>query len=569
MRFFLMLILYHMCTSELDIPLLGSQSVYWPTKVVCEMNIDEWDRTLDRLNIKPEFGFLIDGFKSGFHQGIPEHSIANLKWYCPQNHASALLAREKIEENFKKEVKAKRLFGPYTKEEIYENLGFFRTSPLGAVENNDGSFRPICDLSYPRNDEKIPSVNSFVNKHDFDTTWDDFKIVALFFKNLKKEVLLGIFDWEGAYRQIPTHPSQWNYLMISDFDEGIYVDTRIAFGGVAGCGSFGGPADGWKVIMELDFNLEKIFRWVDDNLVIKEAQAPTTMIDIVRSSEKLGVKTNSTKYSEFAVEQKFIGFIWNASSKTVRLPASKLLQRRTEVDEFWKKISWSKNELEKINGKLNHLTLILPQLKPYLAANYKWLASWKYPSRRRAPADVLEDMDFWRSCLTNLQPTRLIPDPIERCIGWVGDASSDYGIGVIIGKKWAQFKWIEGWKDPTDKPSRSIAWAETVAVRLGLMMVKQLYNVQGSTFSCLSDNTTTNAVVRSRRSRDYWVNREWKIIQSILINWDCNVETHYVKSKDNEADALSRGIRPSKGYKNCVVVDLPMDLTPLLTQVLP
>ncbi|KAG0145513.1 hypothetical protein CROQUDRAFT_93758 [Cronartium quercuum f. sp. fusiforme G11] len=32
------------------------------------------------------------------------------------------------------------------------------------------------DLSYPRNDPEIPSVNSFMNADDYQTTWDDFKV---------------------------------------------------------------------------------------------------------------------------------------------------------------------------------------------------------------------------------------------------------------------------------------------------------------------------------------------------------------------------------------------------------
>ena len=160
------------------------------------------------------------------------------------------------------------MYGPFSQSEVHNNLGFFRTSPLGAVVNGDGSFRPINDLSYPRFEIGVPSVNSFVNKDDFKTTWDDFKVVARFFRTLETEVRLGIFDWEGAYRQIPTHPSQWPYLTIKDFADSIYIDLRIAFGGVAGCGSFGGPADGWKDLMKVKFHLLEAFRWVDDNLMI-------------------------------------------------------------------------------------------------------------------------------------------------------------------------------------------------------------------------------------------------------------------------------------------------------------
>lgn len=162
------------------------------------------------------------------------------------------------------------MHGPFSEIEVSEHLGFFRTSPLGAVINGDESFRPINNLSYPRFDNSIPSVNSFVNKDAFATMWDDFRIVSTFFDSLTKKVLLSVFDWEGAYSQIPTHPFQWLFLAIKDFNDNIYIDLRIAFGGVASCGSFGGPADGWKNLMKRKFNLLKVFRWVNENLIIKD-----------------------------------------------------------------------------------------------------------------------------------------------------------------------------------------------------------------------------------------------------------------------------------------------------------
>lgn len=92
-------------------------------------------------------------------------------------------------------------------------------------------------------------MNSFVDPKKFLTTWDDFKRVSTFFKASKDPLLLALFDWYKAYRQIPTAMSQWPYLMILDPDGHILLDTRISFGGVAGCGSFGRPADAWKHIM--------------------------------------------------------------------------------------------------------------------------------------------------------------------------------------------------------------------------------------------------------------------------------------------------------------------------------
>lgn len=542
---------------------------HWPAEVSCEMNIEAWKSELKKYGLLGKYLYLIDGFNDGFDQGIPDHRIGDLKWFSPPNHNSALEARKKIEDKISKEVSKGRMCGPFSHEEVHQHLGFFRTSPLGAVINGDGSFRPINDLSFPKFDSSTPSVNSFVDKEDFTTTWDDFKVVALFFRKLDSSVMLGIFDWEGAYRQIPTHPSQWRFLAIRDFIDNVYIDLRIAFGGVAGCGSFGGPADGWKDLMKVKFNLIQVFRWVDDNLMIKLSSDPLSMLDIVKAREFLGVKTNATKYSEFAVEQKFIGFLWNAEKKTVTLPEMKLQKRREELEVFLNTENFKRGDVEKFNGKLSHLTLILPQLKAYLTENFKWVASWRSPGPRKMPVTVREDMTYWQSCLATLQPTRLVPDCVVKNVGWVGDASSSFGIGVIIGKSWAQFAWLPGWSEPLGLPKRTIAWAETVTVRLGLLMLFKLTNVAGYSFSCLTDNTTTKGAARNRKSRDFWVNEEWKLVQTLLINHDCDIHLVRVISADNSANKLSRGLDCKKSITDMVSIDIPPDLSLLLYQVHP
>jgi hypothetical protein len=55
--------------------------------------------------------------------------------------------------------------------------------------------------------------------------------------------------------------------------------------------------------------------------------------------------------------------------------------------------------------------------------------------------DLKADIKYWKSYLDQLSPTKMIPDHIIKNVGWVWDASTAYGIGVIIGKKWGQCKW--------------------------------------------------------------------------------------------------------------------------------
>ncbi|EHS62711.1 uncharacterized protein PGTG_22594 [Puccinia graminis f. sp. tritici CRL 75-36-700-3] len=374
------------------------------------MNVGEWERALSENMLLPAFQDVLEGFTNGFDQGIPAHTLGDMKWYTPDNHRSSELAKEDIKRSISKEISAKRMFGPFSHQQMDKHFGFFRSNPLGAVVNGDGAIRPINDLSYPRNDDTIKSVNSFVNKQDFETTWDDFKTVSRFFAEDPREFELVLFDWEKAYRQIPTKQDQWKYLLVQDFDGNLLVDTRITFGGVAGCGSFGRPADAWKLIMKNHFQLANIFRWVDDNLFVRELGSETSMSKVVTKSTELGVLTNAKKYSEFSNSQKFIGFVWDGIAKTVKLPEGKIEQRLNQIYPFQEpKAVFDYEDAEVLVGRLKHVLYMLPHLRCNLCSLYKWLKSWIWRKAKRAtPADVLVDLSVWVETLQNFEHTRLI-----------------------------------------------------------------------------------------------------------------------------------------------------------------
>ena len=100
-------------------------------------------------------------------------------------------------------------------------------------------------------------------------------------------------------------------------------------------------------------------------------------------------------------------------------------------------------------------------------------------------------------------------------------------------------------------------------------MAAMLHTLPGRTISVLSDNTTTNGAAKNFRSRDYWVNEEWKLIQTFLIANDCDIHLVRVISEDNSADRLSRGLDSSKDIKDWVELPIPLDLSTLLYQVYP
>ncbi|KNE91345.1 hypothetical protein PSTG_15274 [Puccinia striiformis f. sp. tritici PST-78] len=521
------------------------------------MDVEAWEIALRECNLLPAFQDVLEGFVKGFDQGIPEHNVAGLQFFTPENHKSSELAKKKIEESIQKELLARRMYGPFTHDFMKTKFAFLWSSPLGAVVNRDRLVRPINDLSYPQNDPLVKSVNSFVNSDNFETTWDDFKTLSKFFAEDKRPFELALFDLEKAYRQIPTRKEQWKYLLVKDFEGNLLLDTRITFGGVAGCGSFGRPADAWKLIMREHFKLVNIFRWVDDNMFVKLKGDKVSMTEVVEKSTALGVITNNTKCSAFKEEQKFIGFVWNGIEKTVKLPEGKLEQRLAQIEVFLdvrKKFSYE--EVEILAGRLNHVAYLLPHLQCHLNSLYRWLMSWMFRRAKQwTPMDVLLDLEMWKLSLTNFEPTRIINWGPPTDIQWVGDASTSFGIGILVGKKWAQFKLLA----PGNTPGR-ITLLETIAIRLGLLMVLKLRDQRGNSLIVWTDNTTTENSINNLKSRDEGANGEWMKIQSLLLKHRVNLVGKRVASKDNKADALSRGVRSGQEVKNQVIIDLPTDL---------
>lgn len=94
--------------------------------------------------------------------------------------------------------------------------------------------------------------------------------------------------------------------------------------------------------------------------------------------------------------------------------------------------------------------------------------------------------------------------------------------------------------------------------------------VRGKAFWVDTDNTTTQATIKKRKSKDALTNEEWKMIQRLLTVLGCNVKGRRVTSKNNKADRLSRGfLSDDLHWWNKVVIEVPQDLRFILSQVAP
>jgi hypothetical protein len=192
---------------------------------------------------------------------------------------------------------------------------------------------------------------------------------------------------------------------------------------------------------------------------------------------------------------------------------------------------------------------------------------WVNPAALRpTPKAVVDNLGWWEHSLTQFLVAKLIPNPDPTKVGWYSNASKSYGISVLIGKKWAQFPFKEEARE--DPRCNDIAWLKTVAVRLGLLMLGQLGTTPGKRFLVRTDNTTTYGALYQRKSRDHWVNEEWKITQRLLLEKEIDLHPIWIASGENKADGLSRGERRLHHWRNNLAIALPPDLAPFLHQQL-
>jgi hypothetical protein len=189
----------------------------------------------------------------------------------------------------------------------------------------------------------------------------------------------------------------------------------------------------------------------------------------------------------------------------------------------------------------------------------------KHMATRVVPEDVTLDLQFWLQTLSTFEPTRLILSSQPTEVRWVGDASTSFGIGILIGHRWSQFQVKESWDLGT--PARGIAWLETIAICLGLLMLIDIgIPIKGENYIVWTDNTVTEAVLRTKKLRDPFVNEEWKIIQSILMLHHLDLTPQRVVSAENVADGLSRGIQAPHIRETRVWFEIPDDLVPFIFQ---
>lgn len=534
---------------------------------------DNWEAVLRRHGLLEEFKDVPPGLRRGFRIGANGPVLST---YTPPNHSSALDRPEAIREHINSELSAGRYSGPFSKDSLERLIGPFQTAPLGVVEkaSSPGKFRIIQDFSFPRNSSTSRSLNSQIDPNDFPCTWGFYADVAAAVSAASPGTEAAIFDVDAAYRRIPVDIDDQPHTVVMWGDE-FYVDHAVPFGAASSNGLFAHCGDALAIIYARQ-GPGLVFKWVDDFLFIRPPSTSTTPSSadhkdqitedsIYELAEFLGWPWKKSKTKNFSPQFPYLGFVWDLDNKTVEIPAEKRTKYLTRLSQWSQQGTVNLRDTQAILGTLIHCALAIPEGKPHLSGLISFGATFSSDyadrfTRRAISCRARDDVQWWIDRLTRGpfgSSLRSPPAPLN--IRVHSDASTSFGIGVVIGDEWCAWKLLHGWRTE----GRGIGWAEAVGVELALeRLITTGVRDTSVTFHC--DNQGVVLAWKAGRSRSEPQNQVIARIAARAAEHDIWVNLQYVNTKENVADSPSRGLPPSFPSHKPLTFPTPLHLRVLL-----
>jgi len=406
-----------------------------PRVVVTPLDADGLEAELRQQGVLKKWSHIIDGIRNGFDVGVKTQVPCTI---IHPNHTSSALDPNFISSYIQSEMAAGRYSRGFSQSELEGLIGPFCTSPLGLVRKDVTSFRLIQDLSFPRHNNSVPSVNSQVDSDDFPTEWGTFDTTSRLLLSLPVGCRAATFDISSAYRITPVRPDQ-QWALVVHWDGKFYVDRALPFGLASSAGVFGSVADMLVALYNHSHKFGPMVKWVDDFFAILLPHQSWNETDFMEFTGRFGVPWSAKKLRPLDVVQRYIGFSWDLSSRSVSLPEEKKRAALDLVDQ-WLQVNgkFTLTEVLAFHGKLVFIASIFPLIRPYLPSIIDFSRSFRDPrSKLHVPRSTRRDLEWVKYLLQVLPNTMPLSLPSLVDLDWWGDASTSFGIGVVIGDCWA------------------------------------------------------------------------------------------------------------------------------------
>jgi hypothetical protein len=443
----------------------------WP--LVTPLILERWHHYLSKHDLLEKHAKTLNDIEFGFsyHSSI---QISESRIF--PNQPFTIQNPEVIDKVIESELEAGRYFGPYTLPEIEAILGPIICHPIGVIDKVNGKKRLIEDLSFPR-DGSFPSLNSLTDISHLHLDWGGLAEMTHLVVSAKPGTRGATLDWLNAYQNCAVRRDEL-WLGCIHWHDVFYVDNSLKFGGKSPSHEFEGPSSAFTDVATAK-GLGDFIHWVDNDEACQEPtnnSPPYTYAfstdDIIVLGKELGITFPPEKVSPFSFQSKYFGFIWHWDLKEVRIPEDKrvAVQEALVIAKELPKVSLA--TLHSLCGKLSHFSMVVPEGRSRMRGLWQRLAkmeaackspntSWSW-----SPSQT-HDLDWWESTLASPNVGMKLcthPTP-DKSLPLFCEASTSWGIGIVIGNRFDRFKLLPGWDSPSSG-SRSIGWAEFAAVEL-------------------------------------------------------------------------------------------------------
>ena len=525
--------------------------------------------------------------------GLEHYQLVNTA--IPPNHYKSAEHEAFVLSKYAEEIELGRISPGFPPEQLQRWVGHIRTAPLNVIQQAPGKLRVTVDHSFPRSDIPLPtppsdpsadftpfdpaihSVNAIIDSKKFQCTWGTFSQCYLTVADAPIGAQAAVCDVDAAFRNVPTHPSARPFLAVQIAGV-VHLDHCLNFGASPCPGVWGRIADAMVEIYSAN-GIQTVIKWVDDFVFFRYPAQPPSLSspnpaysydesDIWRVADSLGWPWAPKKCFPFAPQFTYIGFLWDLEAKTVSLPDAKRTKYLAKLGQ-WLTTTFKPTceEAESLIGTLNHVSLIIPAGRTHLIHLYRLRASFtnaRHRWIRHKPTDaVLADIRWWSNTLqTPFVGMPVIRPPQPNNDSLFVDASTTWGIGLLLNGRWLAWRLRDGWHTE----GRDIGWAEMVAVELALRSLVAAGR-HDTHVIIHSDNQGVVHSVAAGRSRGCQQNAILRHIVHLIQLHKVWITTKWISTHDNPADPLSRGSLPTGDKCLANRPALPTHLSPYLISV--
>ena len=113
-----------------------------------------------------------------------------------------------------------------------------------------------------------PSINLFINSHNFPTTWGTFTITSLLLTHLPPNSEITTRDISEAYQGTPIHYTQWPSNIVWTTEDTYCIDMAVRFSSRLSGGVYGDVHNTSLTIFRSQ-GIGPITPWVNDHLFMR------------------------------------------------------------------------------------------------------------------------------------------------------------------------------------------------------------------------------------------------------------------------------------------------------------